>query len=324
VIAPAETRLRALLDAIPDLMLRLRRDGTYLDFAGDVTRLATPAEELVGSKVFELLPREAAEPLMDAVERSLEHGRVERTEYRLHVPADGALCDFEARVVPCGDDEVLAIVRDVTEHKKMVAQLRESRRHVVHAADEERNRLERNLHDGSQQRLIALSHHLHLVARTLDTDPDLARRLLRTGQDELAATLEEIRELVRGLHPSVLTRRGLQSALGALAARLPMPVDLSVTEERVDPEVEATAYYVVAEALANAAKHAGCSRAAAAVTLLNGRLLVEIADDGRGGADPKGSGLHGLHDRVEAAGGHFAVDSPAGAGTRIRAELPLS
>jgi PAS domain S-box-containing protein len=322
VSSSADARLQALLDAIPDLMLRLRADGTYLDCAGDVSLLVASADELVGANAWELLPAEVAGELMGAVTRALECGTRQRAVYAL-TTVDGELRDFEARVVPSGGDEVVAIVRDVTELNRVVRQLRDSRRRIVETADDERHRLERNLHDGAQQRLVALSHHLHLVDRSLEDDPMHARRLLHTGQSELAAALEEIRELVRGLHPSLLTRRGLRTALGALAGRLPMPVELAVLEERLAPEIEAAAYYVVAEALTNTAKHAGASRAAVAVTLLGDRLVVDVADDGCGGADLVGSGLRGLADRVEAFGGSLVVESPADGGTRIRAEIPL-
>jgi PAS domain S-box-containing protein len=321
--AATEARLQALLNAIPDLMLRLREDGTYLDFAGDTTRLAHSAETIVGTNAWDILPDEVATELMSAVRRALQERRLARAVYRLTTVA-GDLRDFEARVVPSADDEVVVIVRDVTDLNRSVQQLRESRRRIARAAEDERHRLERNLHDGAQQRLIALSHHLHLVGKKLDDDPAFARRLLRSGQDELAAALEEIRELVRGLHPSVLTRCGLRTALGALAARMPMTVELSVTDERLAPEIEAAAYYVVAEALANAAKHAACSRAGVAVSIRHGRLKVDVADDGRGGADPRGSGLRGLCDRVEAVGGSFEVLSPPSEGTRIRADIPLA
>jgi PAS domain S-box-containing protein len=322
VSSSADARLQALLDAIPDLMLRLRADGTYLDCAGDVSLLVTSADELVGANAWELLPAEVAGELMGAVTRALECGTRQRAVYAL-ATADGELRDFEARVVRSGDDEVVAIVRDVTELNRVVRQLRDSRRRIVEAADDERHRLERNLHDGAQQRLVALFHHLHLVDRSLEDDPVHARTLLHTGQAELAATLAEIRELVRGLHPSLLTRRGLGTALGALAGRLPMPVELAVVEERLAPEVEAAAYYVVAEALTNTAKHAGASRAAVAVTVLGDRLVVEVADDGCGGADPGASGLRGLADRVEAFGGSLLIESPADRGTRVRAEIPV-
>jgi PAS domain S-box-containing protein len=320
--AADDARLRALLDALPDLMLRLRADGTYLDVAGDTTRLAHDREEVIGSTAWELLPPETATELMAGVARALASGCLERAFYSLEI-VGGELREFEARIVPSAADEVVVVVRDVTDLRRTVQQLRESRRRVVQAAHEERNRIERNLHDGAQQRLIALSHHLHLVARHLGSDPALAGRLLRTGQDELAAALEEIRELVRGLHPSVLRRRGLRTALGALAARLPLPTELVVSDVRFAEELEAAAYYVVAEGLTNAAKHAAATSAAVAVTVGEGSIAVEVADDGRGGADPKGSGLRGLTDRVEAFGGALEVTSPPGGGTTLRARLPL-
>jgi PAS domain S-box-containing protein len=201
-------------------------------------------------------------------------------------------------------------------------QLAASRARIVAAGDAERRRLERNLHDGAQQRLIATSLNVRLAARRAG-DPEL-RTMLDGAGDELALALEELRELARGLHPAILSDHGLPAAVEALAQRAPLPVEVAVAlDNRLPKAVEAAAYYVVAEALTNVAKYAQATQAQVRVHRNDGRALVEVADDGVGGADERGgSGLRGLVDRVEALGGKLSVSSPVGAGTTVRAELP--
>jgi PAS domain S-box-containing protein len=322
VSSPVEARHRALLDAIPDLMFRISREGIYREFAGDVTRLASPAESLIGNSVYDLVPDDVSTPLMAAAAEALVTGSLARTEYRLRT-LDGEERDFEARVVPCAADEVVAIVRDVTEFNRVVEDLRRSRARIVAAGDAASRRIERNLHDGAQQRLVTVSLHLNLIKRRLETNPDAVPALLEAAQQELAAALEEIRELVRGLHPRVLRDHGLDDALRALAERALVPVDLlELPKERLRHAVEACAYYVVAEALANAAKHSAASVVTVRVTREEDLIVVEVADDGVGGADAAGSGLRGLADRVASLEGQLAISSVPGAGTALRAELP--
>jgi PAS domain S-box-containing protein len=215
---------------------------------------------------------------------------------------------------------------DITERKQQADELRASRSRIVEAGDAERRRLERNLHDGAQQRLVSLSLALRLAQSRLRDDPDGAEQLLAGAGEELTHALAELRELARGIHPAVLTDRGLPAALEALAARAPLPVELSTElEERLPGPVEAAAYYVVAEALTNVAKYAEASAVQVRAERSNGRVLVEVADDGVGGADPAlGSGLRGLADRVEALDGRLEVASATGAGTRVTAVIPLS
>jgi PAS domain S-box-containing protein len=204
-------------------------------------------------------------------------------------------------------------------------QLAASRARLVSAGDEERRRLERNLHDGAQQRLVSVSLSLRLAQSRLGADPDDTEGLLRAANAELAVALEELRELARGIHPAVLTERGLGPAIASLADRTPLPVELELlTERRLPGQVEAAAYYVVSEALANVAKYAGASSVCVRVAQQDGQAVIEVIDDGAGGADPEqGSGLRGLTDRVEALEGRLVVLSPAGKGTTIRAEIPL-
>jgi signal transduction histidine kinase len=195
----------------------------------------------------------------------------------------------------------------------------------VAAGDEARRRLERNLHDGAQQRLVALSIALRLAQAKVDSDPATARELLDEAGEELAHALDELRELARGIHPAVLTDRGLRAALEGMASRTPLEVDLSVPEERLPEPIEAAAYYVVAEAVTNVVKHAEASAVDVRVTAVNGSVVVAVADDGVGAADPEsGSGLRGLADRLSALDGTLRVESPASGGTRVVAEIPLA
>ena len=204
-------------------------------------------------------------------------------------------------------------------------ELAASRLRIVEATDAERRRLERNLHDGAQQRLVALSVGLRLVQGKARSAPAEAANLLAAVTDELMEALSELRELARGIHPAVLTERGLAAALEVLAARTPLPVGLDVrVRERLPEQVEAAAYYVASEALANVVKHARAGSASVRTDCAAGCAVIEIADDGVGGADlAGGSGLCGLRDRVEALGGALLVESGAGGGTLVRAELPL-
>jgi signal transduction histidine kinase len=203
-------------------------------------------------------------------------------------------------------------------------ELRASRVRIVEAADAERRRLERDLHDGTQQRLVSVSMALGLAESKLASDPTAARKILDETRNTLATALEELRELSQGIHPGILTERGLGPALQDLAYAAPVPIELSVPlERRLPPPVEAAAYYVVAEALTNVAKYASASAVSVSVTQRNGRALVEVRDDGVGGADrARGSGLRGLTDRVEALGGRLSVESPPGRGTYLKAEIP--
>jgi signal transduction histidine kinase len=218
-------------------------------------------------------------------------------------------------------------------------ELRESRARIVEAGYAERKRVERDLHDGAQQRLVALALELQVVQAKLGTDPEAAAQLLQGAADELAGATQELRELARGLHPGVLTDRGLVPALKALASRATVPITVETdAAERADgapvgtesaafpraPEaVEAAAYFVVAEALTNVARYADATQAVVRVARREDELCVEVEDDGKGGADPaRGSGLRGLADRVGALDGSLEVDSVPGRGTTVRASLP--
>jgi signal transduction histidine kinase len=204
-------------------------------------------------------------------------------------------------------------------------ELKASRRRIIEAAQSERRRMERNLHDGAQQRLVSLSLELGLLELRFAEDPE-ARRQVEQVKQELGQSLEELRELARGLHPAVLTGHGLGPALESLVARSPLPVGLHVRlDTRLPEEHEEAAYYLVSESLTNVARYADASAVSVDVARTDGRLIVEIADDGCGGANTTGgSGLRGLADRVEALDGRLRVYSPEGGGTRVRADIPCA
>jgi PAS domain S-box-containing protein len=223
------------------------------------------------------------------------------------------LCDFA--------DLVAQALANADAYDKLAA----SRARIVEAGDAERRRIERNLHDGAQQQLVSVAVGLRLAEALLQSDPPSAQQVLVDAREQLGHALEELRELARGIHPAILTDGGLAPALSALATRASVPVEIAeVPGDRLPEPVEAAAYYLIAEAITNVAKHARASHVAVSVHRDDGRLLVHIADDGVGGADAGGgSGLNGLADRVEALHGRLRIDSPRGGGTRIDAQIPV-
>jgi signal transduction histidine kinase len=223
------------------------------------------------------------------------------------------LCDFAELVA-----QALA---NADAYEKLAA----SRARLVEVGDAERRRLERNLHDGAQQRLVSVALGLNMVAAKLESDPRAAREILSAAQEDLTHGLAELRELARGIHPVVLTERGLGPALDSLLARAPVPVEITeMPEGRLPAPVEAAAYYVVAEAVTNVGRYAEASHATVSIAQSNGTATVTVSDDGVGGADPtRGSGLRGLAARVEALNGRLDVESLPERGTCVRAEIPL-
>jgi signal transduction histidine kinase len=201
-----------------------------------------------------------------------------------------------------------------------LVEVRESRARIVEAQLTERHRIERDLHDGAQQRLLGLAMQLRAVE--MSGDPERIRASLSVAIDESQSAVRELRELANGLRPAVLTDGGLAAALDDLAARSPVPVRLETIGERFAPAIEETAWFIACEAVANAVKHAAPCSVAIRTCRNNGRLRLEIEDDGIGGADPAGSGLRGLADRAEATGGNLTVQPRAGRGTIVVAELP--
>jgi signal transduction histidine kinase len=244
----------------------------------------------------------------------------------LHDPAlledPGLVGAIAATVRLAMDNEQLTVALEA-----QLEETRASRRRIVDAADAERQRIERDLHDGAQQRLVSLAISLRMLGDSLGDDaPKEIREELSAAGTELRGAIEELRELAHGLDPAILRESGLGPAIRSLVERCPTPATLELQlDGRLPRPIEATAYFVVAEALANVTKHALASHVAVRVRVSPGLLLVEVEDDGRGGAEAAlGSGLRGLADRVAAAGGRFDLGSGAGGGTRVAAELPTS
>jgi PAS domain S-box-containing protein len=240
----------------------------------------------------------------------------------------GAVSVADTEILPPESESRLAAFCELVSLAVASAQartdLQASRARLVASADGERRRLERNLHDGAQQRMVSLALSLQMARAKIDKAPASAAAILDEATRELDQALVELRELARGLHPAILTDRGVAHALEALVARLPVPVELDVPEERFDPTLEATAYYIAAEALTNVAKHADANVARVAVSHGDDCLRLEVVDDGCGCVDmAAGTGIVGLHDRAAAIGGTLTVASVSGEGTTVTATLPL-
>jgi PAS domain S-box-containing protein len=311
-----------------------------LDDRGGILRVNRRAVELLGyvdrdarvhGKPFwdVFVPREDREAARTAFRGMLRDRSLGEQEARWETATGEELVvSWSATPLPEEDGvpRTLLAAQDITHRAHQQEELAASRARLVQAADDARRRLERNLHDGAQQRLVSLSLALRLAQARLEKgDADGADSVLGSAREELALALEELRELARGIHPAVLTERGLGPALEALAARAPLPVAVEAPAERLPEPVEAAAYFVVSEALANVAKYARATEATVRVARDDGRVVVEVRDDGIGGAEAgSGSGLRGLGDRVAALRGALHVDSPRGAGTVVRAEIPLS
>ena len=322
----SERRLRAVVEAIPDTMLRFARDGRFLGSSG--TRLAQGADfgDEEAQQLFERLFAEAGAATLATADRALETGELQTLDVSLDLTMGRR--EFEARVAPSGPDEVTAIVRDFTEQRETDAELRRSRARIVEATDAERRRLERDLHDGAQQRLVSLSLALRVLRSRL-ADPDVAGAEAMAAADDAAReaslAIRELRELARGIHPAILTEAGLGPAITSLAARSTVPAVVgALPDRRLPVAVEATAYFVVSEALTNTAKYAAATRSSITADEDGAVLRLEVGDDGVGGADrSRGTGIRGLQDRVQALGGRLIVESPPGHGTRIVAEIPI-
>jgi PAS domain S-box-containing protein len=322
--------LDTLGETVPSMLVLVDREGVVqrdgLNRACRET-LGRDSEQAAGRSFLQLVhpdddfqTRMAIGAAANGVERSDVENRWLRSDGEAVVVAWSATPITHPRA----GELVLISGVDVTDRQRQEEEIRASRARIVQAADAARRRLERNLHDGAQQRLVSLSLSLRLAEAKLDGDGPGARQLLAAAREELALAIDELRELARGIHPAVLTDRGLSAAVEALVGRCPVPVEWDVLEERLPPAVEAAAYYVVSEALANVAKYAEATSAAVRIAGTDEVVSVEVADDGVGGADASaGSGLRGLVDRVAALDGTLRVESPPGGGTRIVAEIPV-
>jgi signal transduction histidine kinase len=241
----------------------------------------------------------------------------------------GHLGVMDAGRMEAGDNDVSAMrifaarAAAELERRQQAAALERSRARVIDAADAERRRVGRDLHDGAQQRLLAIANLLKAAQLKLGDEHE-AGAMLRLARDEAGEAHADLRDLARGLHPVALSERGLPTALESLTVGCDVPVTLDVSAGQLPEHLELAAYFIASESLTNANKYAGASAVRIRVGRSDGELLLEITDDGRGGADPAaGTGLRGLADRIEALGGEFEVDSPPGAGTRVSARLPL-
>jgi PAS domain S-box-containing protein len=323
---------RAVVRSTPSYLTLVDVDGTVLGVNHALERAAgIPEASWLGVPFWTVFIEEQDVPrAREDFERVLSGNPPGIVEYG-HVSAAGEalVVDWTATVVHDADGRVRYLLcgLDVTARKRVEEEIRRSRARIVSASDAERKRLERNLHDGAQQNLVSVSHAVHLAARTLRTDPDQAEQHLDRALFELNTAHEELRELARGLHPQILTVQGLAAAVRSLAGRAPVPVTVVTIDdvERWPPLVESAAYFVVSESLTNVLKYARATSATIRIAPRDNRLVVEVSDNGCGGAQPSdGSGLGGLRDRVEALDGVFEVNSPPGQGTRIYAELPLA
>jgi PAS domain S-box-containing protein len=338
-----EERLQALIDSSPLALVEFGLDTRIRLWNPAAERIfGWTREEMLGRGGLPMAPPEKRAESEDLFERVLAGESVNDLE-TVRQRKDGTLVAVSIAAAPVRDASGQVVSNmvaytDITQRKAQEAEvhrlnaelharledLAASRARIVTAGDVERRRLERNLHDGAQQRLVTLSLSLRLAMNRLDSDPAAVRKALADAGDELALALAELREIARGLHPAVLTDKGLPAAIEMLAGRGPVPVEIAaVPEERLPEPVEAAVYYLIAEALTNVAKYAQASAVRVRVATNDGRVVVEVTDDGVGGADAStGSGLRGLTDRVEALGGSLAITSPAGAGTSLRAEIP--
>jgi PAS domain S-box-containing protein len=338
-----EERLQALIDSSPLALVEFGLDTSIRLWNPAAERIfGWTREEMLGRGGLPMAPpskRAESEDLFERVQAGESVNDYETERLR----KNGTLVPVSIAAAPVRDGSGrivsnMVAYTDITERKAQEAEvhrlnaelhdrledLAASRARIVTAGDVERRRLERNLHDGAQQRLVALSLALRVALAKLDSDPAAARTTLTDAGEELGLALAELRELARGLHPAVLTDRGLRAAVEMLAGRSPVPVELAeLPDQRLPEPVEAGAYYLIAEALTNVVKYAGASTVRVRVAAGDAIVVVEVSDDGVGGADPaSGSGLRGLADRVEALGGSLQVVSPDGAGTSLRAEIP--
>jgi PAS domain S-box-containing protein len=340
-----EERLQALIDASPLALVEFGLDSRIRLWNPAAERIfGWTADEMLGRGGLPMAPPHKRAEAEDLFERVLGGESINDFE-TVRLRKDGTLVPVSIAAATVKDSSGRGVgnmvaYTDITERKAQEAELHRlnaelharledlaaSRARIVTAGDVERRRLERNLHDGAQQRLVTIALSLRLAVSKLESEPVAAQAILADASDQLTVALDELRELARGLHPAVLTDRGLRAAVEILAGRAPVIVEIdAIPDERLPEPVEAAAYYLIAEALTNVAKYARASTARVRVAAQGAGVVVEVSDDGIGGANPaSGSGLRGLADRVEALGGALHVQSPAGGGTALRAEIPTA
>jgi PAS domain S-box-containing protein len=329
----AEARHRAMLQAALDCIVTMDDRGRVVEFnpAAEAT-FGYRSEEAVGREMAELIvPPALRERHREGLARYLRDGHPRMLDQRIEVDAmrrDGSLVPVEltiTRIEVPGPPIFTAYIRDITERHRAETELRASRARIVEAGYEARRRIERDLHDGAQQQLVAVTMTLRMVrARIEQGNAEGALEMLAEASEDLSTAISELRELARGIHPAVLTEGGLEPALRGLVQRSAVPAELvAVPKERFAVTAEAAIYYAVAEALTNVARHAEATGVEVHVEAADGRLWAEVRDDGVGGASESGgTGLRGLSDRLAVLDGGLTVDSPPGAGTKVRVEVP--
>ena len=329
----SELRYRAILEAAFDAIVSI--DGqtrvTYMNRAALHT-FGYSLEEVLGQDLVPLIvpPRLQERYRSWWLDRQREDQEVlARANEAWAMSSDGREFKIEfavARMTTPGAIGYTTYYRDLTDRVRIEWELRQARRRVIEAADQERRRIARDLHDGAQQQLVGVAFNLELAAQQLSGDPARARESIELARDEARAGTAALRELVAGIHPAILTNRGLAAAATSLTARMPLPVRLDeLHEPRLDSRVEAGAYFVICEALTNVVKHANASEAIVRTLVADGQLLVTVTDDGDGGADAaRGTGLTGLSDRVAALNGALQIASPPGKGTTLSCRIPLA
>ena len=321
---------RTVVQSVPTFLALADEQGGLLGL-NESLEAATglKSAEETGRAFWEALVPDEQRAVAERMFRALLHGKTDADRELQLLARDGERRTVDWSGTPVVDQfgltRVILCGVDVTERLRQQEELRRSRARIVEAGDAERRRLQRNLHDGAQQQLVFVSQAMRLARNVVSRDASRAAELLDRSIDAMATAHADLRELARGLHPALLTERGLAPAVQALAARAPLPVAVEAEEgDRFATPLETAAYYVVAEALTNVAKYAQATSAVVRIARGGDVAVIEVEDDGHGGADPAaGSGLRGLHDRVEALGGTFSVESARGAGTVLRAELPL-
>jgi PAS domain S-box-containing protein len=329
--AYADALHRGTLEASLDCVITIDHRGEVIEFNPAAQRtFGYSRAEAVGREMAELIvPPDLRDSHRAGLRRYLETGEAVLLDRRIEIEAvrrDRTRFPVEltiTRIDIPGEAVFTGHLRDISDRVRTERELRESRARLVYASDEARRRLERDLHDGAQQQLVSVAMTLEAASRSLGADPVAAQGLLGEAAADLRIAIAELRELARGIHPAVLSEGGLGPALRSLATRSALPATIdAVPVGRFPTAVEAAAYFVVAEGMTNATRHAGDARVAVSVREREADLVVEVSDDGRGGASADGGGLRGLSDRVAALGGSLTVEPAVPTGTVLRAVIP--
>jgi len=332
-LAASEARQRAILEAALDAVISIDRHArvTYVNSAFEHI-FGYRADEVIGRELAAaIIPPSLREAHRQGFARYLATGQTRVLDRRIEMTAmraDGSEFPVEIAITRTGvngDPAFTAYVRDITERQRAERELMASRARLVAASDAARQRVTRDLHDGAQQRLVTTLINLQLAELKWESAPERARELVGLAVRDAKHGIEDLRELASGIHPAILTQRGLAAAIDSLAADLPISVQLDVPDSRFPAPVEASVYFFCSEALTNVVKHARAASAWVRVRLIDDRCVVEVRDDGIGGAQPRSetSGLNGLRDRIGAVNGTMDITSPATGGTLLAASIPL-